>query len=266
MTRSSPLRRALAWTACGLLPLAALATPEPGLLYVHTARGDVTEQSTPAGAAVPISPGDSFPAIGQLVTVPDAQPLVLILSNGSALCIPGGGRLTLESFTQEPVADTSIDTDYEPTTSQIKLALAQGSLALAMRTPKPTSTLAIATPLAQLSCLSRSLVVIATPDEVSIAVFDGTVGLAIPSTGFTETLQTGQFVTLDRASLTLKYPLKLDAISLVQQQEYGAWLDMARWAAARVVFTRVAQTLHPHLVIPVEFTQGISVEEPRFRQ
>ncbi|MGA2052235.1 MAG: hypothetical protein ABSH19_02870, partial [Opitutales bacterium] len=225
MTCRSTLCRFLAWAICGLQPAVAFAGTEPGLIYVHTARGDITVQDSPAGPVTSLARGAAFAAVGQIVTVPDAHPLVLVLSNGSALCLPDGGQITLKSFTQEPVVDTSTDRDYEPTPSQLKLSLAQGSLALAMRTPKPTSTLDIATTFAQLSCLSRSLVVIATPDQVSIAVFDGTVDLTIPSTGFTETLQAGQFATLDRASLTQKYPLKLDAINLVQQQQYGAWLD-----------------------------------------
>jgi hypothetical protein len=72
-------------------------------------------------------------------------------------------------------------------------------------------------------------------------------------------------VTLNRASLAEKYPLKLARISLVQQHQFGDWLDMARWAAARVDFVRVAQNLRPRLITPVEFTQGIPVEEPLFR-
>jgi hypothetical protein len=264
MMRNLPLWRILAWAACWLTPVMAWAAVEPGLIYVHTARGDITVQS--AAANTTLARGDAFTATGQVVTVPDAQPLVLVLSNGSALCLPTGGRLTLTEFTQEPVVDTSLDREYEPTPSQMQLTLDQGALAVAMRTPKPTSTLAITTPLAELHCLSRSIVVLAAADEISIAVFDGTVTLTIPSTGFTETLQTGQFATLDRASLALKYPLKLARINLVQQHEFGDWLNMGRWAAERVDFTRVNQSLHPRLVIPVEFTKGISVEEPRFRQ
>jgi len=264
MTRRPLPHRALACAAACLLPAAAWAVNEPGLIYVHTARDGITAQS--AANTTILARGQTFTASGQVITAPPAQPLVLVLSNGSALCLPDGGHLTLTSFTQEAVADTSNDRDYEPSPSQTNLVLDQGALALAMRVPRPTSTLAITTPLAQLSCLSQSLVVIAAPDEVSIAVFDGTVNLTVPSTGFTETLQTGQFATLTRASLSQKYPLQLAAISLVQNHQFGSWVEMARWAAARVDFIRGAKGLHPRLVTPVEFTKGISVEEPRFLQ
>lgn len=259
-----PLRRVLACTAAWLLPVAGWAANEPGLIYVHTARDGISAQSS--GSNTTIARGQTFNASGQVVSAPAAQPLVLVLSNGSALCLPDGGQFTLTSFTQEPVADTSTDREYEPSPSQLSLVLDQGALALAMRVPKPTSTLAITTPLAQLRCLSQSLVVMAAPDQVSIAVFQGTVSLTIPANGFTETLQSGQFATLTRASLTQKYPLQLARINLVQNHQFGGWLNMAVWAAARVDFTRAAQGLHPRLVTPAEFTKTISVEEPRFRQ
>jgi len=264
MTRRSLLLLIVSCAAVWLLPAAAWAVNEPGLIYVHTARDGIAAQS--AAGATTLARGQTFTASGQVITAPPAQPLVLVLSNGSALCLPDGGRLTVASFTQEAIADTSNDREYEPSPSQMNLVLDQGALALAMRVPRPTSTLAITTPLAQLSCLSQSVVVIAAPDQVSIAVFDGTVNLTVPTTGFTETLQTGQFATLTRSSLSQKYPLQLSAISLVQNHQFGSWLNMATWAAARVDFIRGAQGLHPRLVTPAEFTKGISVEEPRFLQ
>jgi hypothetical protein len=255
---------ALLLAACS--PARLLAVTEPGLLYVHTARDGITTQSASGAANTTVARGDTFSAAGQVVTAPAASPLVIVLSNGSALCLPEGGRLTFTEFLQEAVADTSTDREYEPSPSSLKLTLDQGTLAIACRVFKPTSTLDIATPLAQLHCLSQSLVVIATPDQLSIAVIDGTVSLAIASTGFRETLQTGQFATLDRATLAQKYPLKLGSISLVQRHDFGNWIGMARWAAARVDFVRAAQTLRPRLVTPVQFTQGIPVEEPRYHE
>jgi hypothetical protein len=258
----------LALLAAGLFPSASRAAPEPGLVYVHTVRGNTTttggqNASAPTQA---LAQADTFFVTGQQISVPLKSPLVLVLSNGAALALPEGGQLKLEEFAQEPVTDTAKQREEEPTRSNIRLNLATGALVLAGRTPVPTSNFTITTLLAQLRCLAKSVVVVADANALTVTVFDGTVSLSIPGTGFSETLQTGQTATLARSALAEKYPLKLSRITATQEHDFGAWLELAQWAAMRVDFSRAGDKLHPRQVVPETFTQQMSMDEPRYRQ
>ena len=242
----------------------AAAAPDPGLIYVHTVRGDTTVQNGNA-ASRPLQRWETLAATAQWLQAPQNQPLVLVLSNGSALCLPEGGKLRLEEFVQEPVKDTSTRRLEEPTRSTLRLNLESGALAFAGRTPVPTSTFAVTTPLAQLNCLASSLVVVADANALTVTVFSGVVKLSIASTSFTETLQTGQTATLAREDAAKAFPLKLMRITAGQEHEFGAWLEVARWAEARVDFVRTDGPLRAQQVVPQPFTQKISVDEPRYR-
>ncbi len=250
----------------GLFPAVSQAAPEPGVIYVHTVRGNTTS-SGGQNATAPqlVTQAAMFAATGQQLSVPLKNPLVLVLSNGAALALPEGGQLKLEEFTQEPVNDTAKVREEEPTRSTIRLNLAAGALVLAGRTPVPTSNLTITTPLAQLRCLAKSVVIVADANALTVTVFDGTVNLSVAGTGFSETLQTGQTATLARAALGEKYPLKLSRITATQEHDFGVWLDLARWAGARVDFARADNQLRPRQVAPETFTQQMSMDDPRYR-
>jgi hypothetical protein len=225
----------------------------------------MVDTKAPGAPATSVTRGLTFDVSGQSFSVPDQSPLVLVLSSGTAIFVPTGGNFTLEQFTQEPVVDTGRDREYEPTASNLSLRLTNGTFAFAERIPVPSSTLTISTPLAELSGQSRSFVLQVGADKLSIAVFEGVVKLTVPSTGFAETLQSGQYVTLQRSALAQSYPLQLANIGVVQQHDLGEWLDMARWAEARVDFARSGDKLHPRLILPVDFTTQISAEEARYQ-
>ena len=256
--------RILALAASGLASI-VWADPAPGLIYVHTVRANTTLTATGA-AARPLLRGESFAATGQALTVPSGQALALVLSNGAAAYMPDGGRLTVGEFTQEPVTDQKKDPTYEPSRSNLSLKLDAGTLVVTSRIPVPTSTFTLTTPLAQFKFHSSSeLIVQVKADSVIVTLDQGTADLLVPETGFTETLQKGQTATLTRETLHQPYPLKLDRTTTVQGSQFGQWVALARWATDRVDFNFDGKQWHPSLVVPFDFTQQTSADDPRFR-
>jgi hypothetical protein len=249
-------------------PAAATTTPVPGIILVQTAREGAT--LAPAGKdakAQALKPGQTIAASGQLVDMQENAPVELVLSNGDSFYFPLGGRLTLDEFTQDPITDSSHnDRDYEPSRSSVRLNFSQGTLVASNRKPVPTSTLTLTTPLARFECLSPSFVVLAGADSVTFVLLEGTAEVNIPETGFHDTLQAGQSATLTKAGLKANYPLKLANITTADNQKYAAWLAAARMAERRVTFTGPAGHLLPHTQIAMEFTQQMSVDDPRIRQ
>lgn len=264
------MTRALAIFAIALTASAPAAAPEAvsGAILVQTARAGA--MITPTGKdAKPqaLKPGETLTAGGQLLDMQDKSPAALILSNGDSLYFPLGGRVTFDEFTQAPIADTSHNgREYEPSRSTVRLNMTQGTLAASGRKPVPTSTLALTTPLAQFNCLSPSFVALVETDSVTFILLEGTAAVTIPETGFHDTIQTGQSVTLTRQNLHANYPLKLANISTADNQKYAGWLASARTAEQRVTFTGAPGRLQPHTVIPQGFTQQSAVDDPRFRQ
>jgi hypothetical protein len=256
---------ALGATAGGA-PSAPAAAPRPGSFFAQTVRAGTTILPAAAGAKVrPLASGENFFASGQIVNAPKGLALMFVLSNGDGLYLPDGGRLTLDEFTQDPVFDTSRDVAYEPSRSTLRLALAQGVVAVSGRQPVPTSSFTLSTSLAQLAFHSRSFVVRADADSVAITLFDGTVDVTVPETGFHDTVLSGQTATLTRSNLHAAYPLQLASITTDEQDRLGAWLAAANTAEIRVTFSSQGKKLVPAQMLPQSFTQQISVDDPRFR-
>lgn len=264
------MTRTLAIFTLFLTASARAATPDtvPGAILVQTAR----EGATIAAAGKDAKPealksGQTITASGQLVDMQANAPVAFILSNGDSLYFPLGGKLVLDEFKQEPIADTShTDRDFEPSRSSIRLNFSQGTLVASNRKPVPTSTLTLTTPLARFDCLSPSFVVQAEADSVVFILLEGTAEITIPETGFHDTLQAGQSMTLTRANLKANYPIKLANITTADNQKFGGWLAAARMAERRVTFVGAPGRLQPHTQIAQEFTQQMSVDDPRFRQ
>lgn len=244
---------------------ARAADAVPGTIFVQTARVGTTLATGKDAKPEPLVPEKTFSANGQVLDVPANLTATFILSNGDALHLPVGGRLTFEEFTQGPVADTNRDRDYEPSSSTLRLNLAQGTLVVSGRKPVPTSKLIITTPLANFTCQSPSFVIRVEGESVTLTLFDGTAEVNVPETGFHETLQAGQTATLTKQNLHANYPLKLSGISTADNTQFSAWLATARATERRLIFTGTPGKLTPRQQIPMEFTQQGSVDDPRLR-
>jgi len=262
------MRRAFAILAASLVASATVhaAAAAPGAIFAQTARVGVTVTST-AKDAQPLAlvVGETFSASGQVLNAPENLATTLILSNGDAVCLPVGGRVTLEEFTQEPIPATVTDRDYEPSRSTLRLNLAQGTLLVSSRKPDSTSTLSIATPLARFDCHSQSFAVRADGNSVTLTLFDGTVDVTVAETGFHDTLQAGQTAVLSRQNLHAAYPLKITNTTTAESDKLGVWLAVARTTERRITFTADDDKLQPHQQILQEFTQQMSVDDPRYR-
>ena len=264
---------------CGLLLLAALAVagdapspapatagPRPGMIFAQTVRNGTTIlPAAPDAKSRALIRGENFFATGQTVTAPAGLALSLILSNGDALYLPGGGRLTLDEFTQDPVFLTDRARDYEPSRSTVRLSLAQGTLAVSGRKPVPTSTLLLTTPLAMLTFNSQSFVVRVEADSLTITLFDGTADVTVPETKFHDTLLAGQTTTLARKDLQAVYPLKSAVITTADNDRLGVWLTAARNAESRVTFQGMGKNFTASQRLPMSFTQQMSADDPRYR-
>ena len=265
MSRSFLILAVLAATSAGAAA-APTVTPRAGEFFAQTVREGTTILPAEPGSKVrPLARGENFSASGQIVNAPAGLALMLVLSNADALYLPNGGRLTLQEFTQDPTFDTSRNRDYEPSRSTLRLALAQGTVAVSGRQPVPTSTFTLTTPLAQLTFHSQSFVVRAEADSVAITLLDGSVEVTVPETGFHDTLLEGQTATLTRQNLHAAYPLQLSTISTSDHDRYGAWLAAANIAGIRTTFSDTGPTLTATQLLPQSFTQQISVDDPRYR-
>jgi hypothetical protein len=240
--------------------------PRQGAIFAQTVRDGTTILPTGAGAkARPLARGENFSASGQIVNAPSGLALMFVLSNGDALFLPAGGRVTLDEFTQDPAFNTSGDNAYEPSRSTLRLTLAQGTLAVSGRQPVPTSAFMLATPLAQLSFHSPSFVVQADKDNLALTLFDGTVDVTVPETGFHDTLLAGQTATLTRQNLHAPYPLQLTTITTDDHDHFRAWLAIAGSTGARFNFSSAGPNLVAVQRVPQSFTEQISADDPRYR-
>jgi len=247
-------------------PATTPTAPHAGVLFAQTVRDSTTILAAGPGAkARSLARGETFSANGQIVYVPAGLALLFVLSNNDAIYLPAGGRLTLDEFTQDPISDTNSDLEYEPSRSNLRLTLAQGTLAVSGRKPVPTSAFTLTTPLAQFSFHSQSFVVHADGDGVAVTLLDGTVDVTVPETGFHDTLLAGQTATLTRQSLHAPYPLKLATISTDDQDHFNRWLAIANIAEIRVTFSGTGQDLVATQLVPQSFTQQISADDPRYR-
>jgi len=246
-------------------PAPVAAGPRPGAIFAQTVRPGTTVLPTGPGAKSRLlTHGENFAASGQLLTIPSDQALALILSNGDALYLPVGGRMTLEEFTQDAVFVTDHDRDYEPSRSTLRLNLAFGTLAVSGRKPVPTSSLILTTPLAQLTFHSQSLVVQVEADKLTITLFDGTVDVTVPGTGFHDSVLGGQTATLARKDLTAPYPLKFSPITADDNDRLNGWLAAARTVESRVTFLGDGKKFTFYQRIPFAFTQQMSADDPRY--
>jgi len=237
----------------------------PGAIYTQTARDGTTisagDKNTQTKA---LHPGTIFAAEGQTVSAPPGLAVALVLSNGHALYLPNGGRLTLEEFTQEAVTNTGQNREYEPTRSNLHLNLAEGTLVISGRNPEPTSTFILTTPLAQISSQARSMVVQATADSVTITVMDGIAEITTQEIALHDTVQAGQTATISRKNLHDAYPLKLIATGTDASEHLGVLLDSARRIESYTTFTGPHQHFQVTLDIPVDHTLQVSADDPRF--
>jgi hypothetical protein len=265
MTRSLLIWAVLAAASAGA-GSAPVAEPRLGDLYAQTVREGTTILSAGAGAKVrALTPNENILANGQTVNAPNGLALLFVLSNGDALYLPTGGRLTLDEFTQDPFFDTGRDRAYEPSRSTVRLTLAQGTLAVSGRQPVPTSAFVLTTPLAKFSFHSQSFVVRVEGDSVALSLFDGTVEVTMPETGFHDTLLEGQTATITRQNLHAPYPLQLATITTAEHDHYDGWLATANLISIRYTFSNEGKNLVATQLLPQSFTQQISVDDPRFR-
>jgi hypothetical protein len=237
----------------------------PGAIYVHTAREGTTLTAGDKGAqASALRPGSIFAAGGQILNAPTGVAAALVLSNGNALYLPNGGRLTLQEFTQEPLTNTGDNRDYEPTRSNLRLSLDQGTLVISGRTPVPTSTFTLTTPLAQINCHAQALVVKVDVDSVIVTVLDGIAEITTPGTQLHETVQSGQTATISRQTLHEDYPLKFTPTTTDTHDRYSVLVDSARRVESYTTFTGTHQHFQVTLRVPVSYTMAISADDPRF--
>ncbi|HVU38979.1 MAG TPA: hypothetical protein VHC95_11645 [Opitutales bacterium] len=254
------------FTTLALAAPAPAADTVPGVIYVQTARAGATVTTAAGTPPQPLQAGETLSAAGQVLNMPGNAVVALVFSNGDALYLPHGGRLTLDEFTQGPVADTSRDRAYEPSRSTVHLTLAQGTLALTGRKPVATSDLALTTPLAKFTCHSQTFITRVDTDTVTLTLIDGTADVTIPETGFHDTVQAGQTITLSRQDLHASYPLKLAGITTAESDKFNGWLAAARLEESRVTFSGTPGKLKASVRISQDFTLQSSVDDPRFRQ
>jgi hypothetical protein len=208
--------------------------------------------------------GTILAAQGQILNAPGGLAAALVLSNGNALYLPQGGRLTLQEFTQEPVTDTSRDRNYEPTRSNVRLSLDDGLLVVSGRNPVPTSTFTLSTPLAQINCHAKSLVVKVDADSVTITVLEGIAEVTAQGTQSHDAVQAGQTATISSQSLHDAYPLKFNPTSTDVHDRDSVLVDSARRVESYITFTGTLQHFQVAVRIPADFTTQISADDPRF--
>ncbi len=251
---------------------AATATPDvggagPGAIFAQTARVGVTlTPATPGAQPTALTAGETFAASGQVVTAPEDLATLLVLSNGDSVYLPLGGRMTLDEFTQDPVTDTGTSPDYEPSRSNVRLSLAEGTLLVSGRQPNSTSTLTILTPLARLDVHSHTFAVKVGANSVSLTLFDGTAVVTVTETGFHDIVQDGQTAVLSRQNLHADYPLKMADTTTADHDTFTAWLTAARTAERRVTFIGTPGKLQVRQHIPRDFFEQMSTDDPRFHQ
>ena len=252
-------------TALGSAAGATAADLESGAIYVHTARNGTTlTAGNKNGQTSALIPGTVFGADGQVLNAPAGLAAALVLSNGNALYLPNGGRLALEEFTQEPITDTDRDRSFEPSRSNLRLNLTQGLLVISGRNPVPTSTFTLTTPLAQINCHAKSLVVQVDANSVTITMLDGVAEVTTPGNQAHDTVQAGQTATISRQTLHDAYPLKLATITTDAKEHFGVFMASAHRIESYTTFTGTRQHFQVALRIPVDYTMQISADDPRF--
>jgi len=258
----------LALAVAGNLPAAAPSAPDslPGIIFAHTVRsGAAIAPADDAKEPRAFQRGDTFSATGQTLLSDKGEPIALVFSNGDSLYLPNGGRLIFNEFTQAAVTDTSVHREYEPSHSMVRLTLTQGTLALAARKMDPTSTFTLIAGQLQVQSISQSLVVSVIGDTVTITLFDGTAVVTVPETGFHDTLQAGITATFSPKNLHDSYPLQLTPTTTAQSDLFGGWVSDARRTESKVYFFGPPHNLEVRQILPVDFTQKMSIDDPRYR-
>ena len=164
--------------------------------------------------------------------------LALYFSNGLGLSAKGVFAFSVETYRQTPFAPSYQDREFEPSRSELSLQLDNGVFGIWRTSPRATSDLLIKTSLAELRVESSACALWVSDDTLAICLKNGIAYLTIPETGFSETVQTGQYVVLKKSAFSKPFPLEVSQATIVEKTKLDALIELARWPYERIYFSK----------------------------
>ena len=191
-----------------------------GLLYVHTARG--ASEVEFGGAKTAAAAGMSGAA--EAAKISGGKGVFAVLSNKTAFLLAENSELEIGKFEQVAPFKDDLSNDSESTMSTCEITLKKG--ALHVRTPqlRPTSSLKIKTPEAELEAESRGFSVSTADGKTEVLPVEGALVVKTKS-GKTDIVKAGQRAIVDGGKITIAYARISDteaAKKLVAQCKFAA--------------------------------------------
>ena len=139
---------ALAFLVCVMVQVSFAGNERPGNIRVLDVSGDVSFTPTTGGASQPLGKG-AFVHQGQSIKTGKGAKATLLMSNGTELSIDQNTSLNVVKFLQTPFDSSKTsyrDLKAEPSTSQTRISVTQGSIIADVAKLAKGSTFKIGTP------------------------------------------------------------------------------------------------------------------------
>lgn len=171
-----------------------------GLLYVHTARG--ASEVELGGVKSAAKAGMSGAA--EAAKISSGKSVFAVLSNKTAFLLDENSALEIGKFEQASPFKDDLSNESESTMSTCEMTLEKG--ALHVRTPqlRPTSSLKIKTPEAELEAESRGFSVSTNGGKTEVLPVEGALVVKTKN-GKTDIVKTGQRAIVDGGKITIAY-------------------------------------------------------------
>lgn len=171
-----------------------------GLLYVHTARG--ASEIGFGGAKTAAVAGMSGEAKDAKIS--GGKGVFAVLSNKTAFLLAGDSELEIGKFEQVAPFKDDLSNDSESTTSACEMTLKKGALHVRAPRLRPTSSLKIKTPEAELEAESRGFSVSTNGGKTEVLPVEGALFVKTKN-GKTDIVKTGQRAVVCGGKITIDY-------------------------------------------------------------
>ncbi|MEI6168417.1 MAG: FecR family protein [bacterium] len=139
---------ALAFLVCVMVQVSFAGNERPGNIRVLDVSGDVSFSPTTGGAPQPLGKG-VFVHQGQIIKTGKGAKALLLMSNGTQLSVDQNTTFHVVKFLQTPFDSSKVsfrDLKAEPSTSQTRISVTQGSIIADVAKLAKGSTFKIGTP------------------------------------------------------------------------------------------------------------------------
>lgn len=198
-----------------------------------------------------------FDAEGTAVETKPDSITALAMSNGTGIYFTPNTKLAINRFLQEPFSPNRTDIESEPSMSQIRTALARGSVGLCTGKLVAGSTMVYDTPNGSVSIPSQNtqkLAIEISDTSTTVTLFEGSITLQGDKLSGGEALQPGQQAVILNRGSNQPPEIKIGTIPEDQRERIEDMVNGACQARKKVYFDAAEVQPNATDFVPIEVT------------